>query len=373
MSKKISILEIIGDPSLAGAPRHFLSIVENLDLEKFDIHVICPPGPLAGEIRSLRRRVDLEIVPMRSRLDWKAISKTRSIIKHLKPSLVHIHGTRAGSVGRLAAIGQNVPVIYTEHLWTKQFRLSNRILTFFHYFGNWFLDLFTNLNIAVSYAVKDFLVDSNISHLDKVKVIYNGIKPTSEEAKVFEKKDEILLITVATLNQQKGIQYLLRALPKIIKEFPLVKLEIIGDGNYKNELMKLTKRLKLQKNVQFTGFVADVEKYLAKADLYVQPSISESFGLAIVQAMGVGLPIVATYAGGIPEVVTDGKSGFLVEPGKPQALEAAILEVLRNPAKAKEMGVMAKKEAKLKFNLDDMIGELETTYEAMDSNTNFSF
>ena len=70
---KISILEIIGDPSLAGAPRHLLSIVENLDLEKFDIHVICPPGPLAGEIRSLRRKIDLEIIPMPSRLNLKAM------------------------------------------------------------------------------------------------------------------------------------------------------------------------------------------------------------------------------------------------------------------------------------------------------------
>ena len=328
---------------------------------------------MAGEIRSLRRRIDLEIVPMRSRLDWKAISKTRSIIKHLKPALVHIHGTRAGSVARLAAIGQNVPVIYTEHLWTKQFKLSNRITTFVHYFGNWFLDIFTNLNIAVSFAVKDFLVDSNISHLGKIKVIYNGIEPTSEEAKVLNNKDEILLMTVATLNYQKGIQYLLRALPKIIKEFPAVKLEIIGDGSYRSHLEDLTKKLKLQKNVKFIGFVSDVEKHLAKADLYVQPSISESFGLAIIQAMGVGLPIVATYAGGIPEVVTDGKSGFLVEPAKPEALEAAILDVLRNPAKAKEMGVMAKKEAKLKFNIKDMMRELETTYEAMASNTSFSF
>jgi glycosyltransferase involved in cell wall biosynthesis len=368
---KISILEIIGDPSLAGAPRHLLSIVENLDTERFAIHVICPPGPLAGEIRHLRRHVDLEIIAMRSRLDFQAISKIRRHIKHLKPDIIHVHGTRAGSVGRLAAIGLNIPVIYTEHLWTREFKLG-RIMTFFHYLVNWFLDMFTNLNIAVSFAVKDFLVNAKISHEDKIVVIYNGIKPSSFKAKIFEHK-EIHLATVATLNRQKGIQYLLRALPQIKREFPNVDLEIIGDGPYKRELVGEVKKLRLGKSVTFSGFLADVEKSLVKADLYIQPSLSESFGLAIIQAMNIGLPVVATNTGGIPEVVTEGKSGYLVPPQDPAKLAGAILSLLRQPAKAKEMGQMAKKEVKLKFNLDDMIKELEQTYEAMAENLAFSY
>ncbi len=181
---KLSVLEIIGDPSLAGAPRHLLSIVENLDLDKFEIHVICPPGPLAGEIKKLSRHIDLDIIPMRSRFDFQAIGKIRRHIKHLKPDIIHAHGTRAGLLGRLAAIGFNRPVIYTEHLWTKEYRLSSPLLNFFHFSANWFLDLFTNLNIAVSGAVKEFLIDSNISREPKIKVIYNGIEPTKTEAKV---------------------------------------------------------------------------------------------------------------------------------------------------------------------------------------------
>jgi len=367
---KISVLEIIGDPSLAGAPRHLLSIVENLDTEKFSIHVICPPGPLAGEIRHLRRHLDLEIIGMHSRMDLKAISKIRSHIKHLKPDIIHVHGTRAGSLGRLAAIGLNIPVIYTEHLWTNEFKLGV-IMTFFHYIGNWFLDLFTNLNIAVSFAVKDFLINAKISHEDKIIVIYNGIVPSNEKAKIFAEK-EIRLATVATLNRQKGIQYLIRALPKIRQEFPNVSLEIIGDGPYKRELVSEVKKYHLEKAVQFSGFIADVEKSLVKTDLYVQPSLSESFGLAIVQAMNVGLPVVATNTGGIPEVVTEGKSGYLVPSQNADKLAKAILDLLREPPKAKEMGEMAKKEVKLKFNLDDMIKELEQTYEAMDQNLTFS-
>lgn len=370
--KKISVLEIIGDPSLAGAPRHLLSVVENLDTEKFAISVICPAGPLAGEIKKLRRNIDLDIIPMKSRLDLNAISQIRKTIKHLKPDIIHVHGTRAGILGRLAAIGFNIPVIYTEHLWTKQFRMQSRILNFFHYFANWFLDMFTTQNIAVSQSVKDFLVSSNLSRADKVQVIYNGIEPTHLEAKVFRNSREFLIATVGTLNPQKGMQYLIRALPLINKEFPGVQLEIIGDGSYKRKLVNEVKRLKLKSDVKFTGFVPNVDKYLTRFDLYVQPSLSESFGLAIVQAMSVGLPIVATNTGGIPEVVTEGKSGFLVPSEDPKALAAAILELLRHPSLARKMGQMARKEARLKFNVADMINELEKTYESVAQNPAFT-
>lgn len=369
--EKIKILEVIGDSSLAGAPRHLLSVVENLSLDKFEIHAVCPPGPLAGEIRKLRRHVDLEVVPMRQRLDFKAIADIRKVIKQVRPDVIHVHGTRAGVLGRIAAIGFNLPVIYTEHLWTKQYKLQNRFLNLIHYFANWALDIFTTLNIAVSGAVKDFMVTSNISHLDKVKVIYNGIEDTHHQAHIFRHETEFLLATVGTLNQQKGMQYLIRAIPQIIKEFPGVQLEIIGDGPYKRILQNEVRKLKLKSFVKFIGFVPDVSQYLTRFDLYVQPSISESFGLAIVQAMSVGLPVVATNAGGIPEVVTEGKSGFLVESADPKALADRILELLRHPSLAKKMGEMGKREAKMKFNIKDMINDLEMTYESVSKNSAF--
>lgn len=360
---KISVLEIIGDPSLAGAPRHLLGILENLDLDKFEIHVICPPGHLAGEIRNLRRQIDLEVIPMRSRLDFEAISKIRHAIKQIKPDLIHVHGTRAGSLGRLAAIGFNLPVIYTEHLWTKQYALSNKLLNFIHYFANWFLDIFTNLNIAVSGAVKEFLTSSGISHDKKIKVIYNGIEPTKTEAKVMDHGEEILIGTVGTLNVTKGVQFLIRALPQVLAEFPQVKLEIVGEGPYRKKLEQLVARYKLSKQIKFKGFIADVEQEMAKWDVYVQPSLSESFGLAIIQAMSVGLPVVASRAGGIPEVVTDGQSGILVEPAKFKDIVLALLILCRDPELARKMGRHGRQEVRARFDLNDSIKELEKTYE----------
>lgn len=365
MEKKIKVIEIIGDPSLAGAPRHLLSLLENFDYKKFNVFVISPAGPLAGEIRSLKKPLNLEVVPMKSKLDLQAMREIRKSIKHIEPDVVHIHGTRAGVLARLALIGSKMPVVYTEHLWTKQYLLPNRISHRVQLFGLWFLDMFTTLNIAVSEAVKDFLVESQISRSDKVVVIYNGVMPPKKKAKPFSHKGRLELVSIGTLNVRKGMQYLIQAMPKVIAEFPDVHLKIIGEGEYKSRLIKLIHQLKLSRHVKLTGFLNDVYDELEGSDIYIQPSSSESFGLAILQAMSMGLPVVSTNTGGIPEVVTEGKTGILVEPHNPKVLSDAIVELLRNQTKASEMGRLGEEDAKIKFSLEDMVTETEEVYEAL--------
>ncbi|MBM2820563.1 MAG: group 1 glycosyl transferase, partial [Candidatus Berkelbacteria bacterium] len=328
--KKLKVLEIIGDSTLAGAPRHLLSLLENFDTKKFTLLAICPPGPLAGEIRSLKKNVDLEIIQMNSKLDFSAIKHIRKYVRRLKPDIIHIHGTRAGSVGRLAVAGLNFPVIYTEHLWTKHYKMTSRIAHRIQLIGLWFLDMFTTTNIAVSQAVKDFMIENQISREEKIVVIYNGIEPAKHHAKIFTSKDYVLG-TVGTLNPQKGIQFIIQAMPQILKEFPQTKLQIVGEGTYRKHLTKMVKKMHLIKSVHFSGFVKDVDEEIDKFDIYIQASLSESFGLAIIQAMNVSIPIVATNTGGIPEVVTSNKSGILVEAAKPDALANAILKLLRDP------------------------------------------
>ena len=299
---------------------------------------------------------------MNSKLDIEAIREIRKSIKHLKPDIIHVHGTRAGSLGRLAAIGFRIPVVYTEHLWTKNYKLPSRFAHRLQLIGLWFLDMFTTVNIAVSQSVKDFMVENQISRDEKIVVIYNAIEPLKKEAKIFSGKDWVIG-TIGTLNFQKGIQYLIEAFPIILKEFPKARLEIVGEGPYRRRLEKLVKKMKLSNSISFTGFVKDIEEKIINFDLYAQPSLSESFGLAIVQAMSIGLPVVATNTGGIPEVVTTGKTGILVEAAKPKALAAAILELLRDHEKAKKMGKMAAQDVKIKFNLKEMIKETEKIYE----------
>jgi len=365
--KKLKVLEIIGDSTLAGAPRHLLSLLENFDYKKFSLFVISPPGPLAGQIKAIHETIDLEIIPMHSKFNITTIKEIRAHIKQVKPDVIHVHGTRAGSLARLAAIGLKPPVIYTEHLWTKNYHLSSWFANNLQILGLWFLDMFTDFNIAVSQAVKDFMVEGQVTRSEKVKVIYNGIDLPEKKAKIFSKKD-IVLGTVGTLNYQKGIQYLIQAMPKVLKEFPHTELTIVGEGVFKDHLKQLVKKMKLEKSVTFTGFVKDIDDEMIKFDIYIQPSISESFGLAIIQAMSLGVPVVATNTGGIPEIVTTDKTGTLVEVAKPEALSEAIIDLLRDEEKAKKMGQLAREEVKIKFNLKDMVQATEGVYEEVTKN-----
>jgi len=365
MNKKIKVLEIIGDATLAGAPRHLLSLLLNFDYDKFQIFVISTSGPLAGEIKSFKKPINLEVVPMHTKYDLSAMREIRAAAKHISPDVVHVHGTRAGILGRLAMMGLKVPVIYTEHLWTKQYRVPGRITHNIQLFGLWVLDMFTTLNIAVSVAVRDFLVENQISRPGKVVVVYNGVEAPKKKAKPFSHRDEILLGSIGTLNEHKGMQYLIEAMVKVVKEFPQVRLEIIGEGYYKDRLVKLIRKLKLTRHVKLTGFIKDVYDELEKMDLYIQPSLSESFGLAILQAMSVGLPVVATKTGGIPEVVTDSKTGLLVPSEDPEALSGAIVDLIRNQDKAIKMGKLGEEDANIKFSLKDMVKETEMIYDSV--------
>ncbi len=361
--KKLKILEIIGDATLAGAPRHLLSLLENLDTKKFALMVITPPGPLTGEIRSIRKSIEIKIVPMRSKMDLSAIKEMRDIIKHLEPDVIHVHGTRGGVLGRLAAFSLKIPIIYTEHLWTKNYQMPSRIAQRVQLIGLWLLDMITDLNIAVSDAVKDFMLANQITRPEKVIVIYSGIMPAKKKANVLSNNKKYQLKSIGTLNEQKGMQYLIAAMPLVLREFPQTELEIIGDGYFKKNLSREIKEMKLAGKVKLSGFVKDIYGELEKTDIYVQPSLSESFGLAILQAMSVGLPVVATKTGGIPEVVTQGKTGILVEPKNSKELSRGVLELLRDPQKAQKMGKMAAEDAEIKFSLKDMISEIETVYQ----------
>jgi glycosyltransferase involved in cell wall biosynthesis len=379
--RKIRILQIIGDSTLSGAPISLLTLVKNLDKKKFDITCLCPPGPLAGLLKEVKG-VGVEIVPMRSKWDFKAIKKIRKIIKSLSPCIVHCHGLRGGFLGRLACIGpqKTAPkVVYTEHLWTAEYRLKNPISHWFQLFSLWFLDLFTNKIIAVSKAVADFLVKKKITRPEKLMVIYNGtdikLKTKNEKRKTTTKNSEVIIGFVGSLTKRKGVEYLIRAIPLIILNLKskILNLVIVGEGEEKEKLQKLTKKLKLEKFVEFWGLLDDTSTIYPVLDVYVQPSLDEAFGIAVLEAMSFGVPVVASQVGGLSELlnhkphkslklpyeVTD--CGILVPPKNSAALAKAIVKVLKDEKLAKKIGKAGQKRA-LEFSADRMVKETEKLY-----------
>lgn len=166
------------------------------------------------------------------------------------------------------------------------------------------------------------------------------------------KKDHFEILTVGHLLKRKGIQHLIRAMPIIIRELKNVRLKIVGNGPYKESLVKLTKELHLNNHVELCGHVPrdKLPKVYANCDIYVQPSLSEAFPTVIREAMATGRPVVATRVGCVEEHVKDGINGYLVSPKSSEALARKIIDLLKDEDWRAKMGEEARKYAE--ENLD---------------------
>jgi glycosyltransferase involved in cell wall biosynthesis len=167
-----------------------------------------------------------------------------------------------------------------------------------------------------------------------IEIIHNGIDPEifrPDENGIPGPDGRIRIITVARLIERKGLDVLLEAVSRI--RHPDISLRIIGTGQIESKLRELARELKIDGKVEFHGYrnQSDLCKLYNDADLFVLPSMAESFGMVILEAMSCGLPVVATRVGGIPEVVTNGENGLLVQPGDVESLIAGIKTLSTDP------------------------------------------
>jgi len=371
-TKKTSIFYVIADSSLTGAPRHLLSLVEHLPKRDFSISVILPQGPLAAELK--KHKVSVFTVPMRARSDTTAVNSVRKLLRKYDPDIMHAQGQRAGLIGRLAARGLPIKVVYTEHTRTPQFRLGNPVLEWAHIRAMRVLDKTTDISIAVSQAVADFLIRLKITKPDKVRVIYNGINPKPHpdiDAATLKlisqhnlKKRDFIIGTVGSLNIQKDTITLVTAVAKILRKRPEAKLVLVGSGPLRPRLDRLVKKLGITEQVIFAGMLTDVSGILQVMSMFVLPSKSEAFGISILEAMRAGVPVIATRVGGIPEVITNNKSGLLVEPGDPKQLASTIMRLMNDTQLQRKL-VAGGREVVSKFSATRMASETAKLYKAI--------
>jgi len=371
-SKKISIFYVIGDSSLMGGPRHLLSLIDNLSDRDFALSVILPQGPLADELK--KRKVPTFFVPMRTRSDIDAVRAIEKLLRKYDPHIIHVHGQRAGVLARLAVRGLPIKTIYTEHTYTPQFHLANPVLDWTHLRAMKVLDSFTNMNIAVSQAVANFLVNSKVAKPAKVQVIYNGIEqiePKHIDKQTLDvvtqyglRKQDVIIGTIGSFNVQKDTATLIKAMEKVLKKLPKARLVLVGGGPLRQKLEQLAKRLKIDQQVIFTGSLPSVAGILQLFTIFVLPSKSEAFGISILEAMRAGVPVIATKVGGIPEVITTNKNGLLVDPGNPKQLSATIMKLL-NDKKLQSKLIAGGRETVRSFSAHRMAQTTEKLYKEL--------
>src|SRR5438309_1063166 len=157
---------------------------------------------------------------------------------------------------------------------------------------------------------------------------------------------------------------MLRAMPKILAALPQVHYVIVGSGDaaYETRLRAVVKDLRLERCVHFAGFQASVYPYLAAMDVYVHPALMEGFGIAVLEAMAMRKPVVATTTGGLPEIVQDGKTGVLVPPNEPDALARAIVGLLQDSTRRVAMGRSGRNRVETLFTVEAMMDRLIAAY-----------
>ncbi|MEM2868065.1 MAG: glycosyltransferase family 4 protein [Candidatus Bathyarchaeia archaeon] len=186
-----------------------------------------------------------------------------------------------------------------------------------------------------------------------IRIVRNFIDPSSYLPKASKEKcrailglpqDSFIILSVCRLVPQKGVQTILRAVSLLKNEIPEVLLVIVGEGPYRNVLERMVKKLDIQDYVRFVGYVhnLDIGKYYSSADCFVLASFEEGFGIAIIEAMYYGLPVLAASNWGSIDLIDHGVDGMLFKPGDYESLARLILQVYRNPQLCRILGERAR-------------------------------
>jgi glycosyltransferase involved in cell wall biosynthesis len=207
-------------------------------------------------------------------------------------------------------------------------------------------------------AVKHYLFESA-----KVHVVPNAVR-TDQFTPPPKHSSRGRLLAVARLLEQKGVQVIVRALPQIRREAPGATLDIVGDGEYRPCLMRLVEDLGLEECVTFHGAVefADLPTFYQSCDIFLNPTLrANGYDLTVLQAMACGRPVVVSRIGSIPELVTEA-TGTLIPPGDERALKQAVIELLTNEERARQLGDAARRRIELDFGLDATLDKTLEVY-----------
>lgn len=374
------MLNVITRLDYSGPTTAMLSTIKHLDKKRFDIHIAT--GLVDESIRSDPDYIDPEIKLIvfsslvRNISIWKDIVtliRLYLLIRRQRYDIVHCHTSKAGFIGRVASKMANVKiVIYSPH--------GN---IFFGYFGKLSTGFFIILEkIAAKFTDKivtltkrgiEPYINLGIGRNKQFIHIYNGIDVDKfnkrGDINITQKKKELGLLDnhlvgtiVGRLVPVKGHIYLIKSICKVVNEFSNARFLFVGDGILMDELINQAKLLGITNYTYFLGMRYDVAQILACGDLLLLSSINEGFGIAILEAMAMKKPVIATNVDGIPEIVDDGETGILVPPGDPDSFALAMIKLFSKRDLAKKMGLKGFEKVKRDFDIRVTAKKMERLY-----------
>jgi len=297
-------------------------------------------------------------VPIRGEVGFSSVRESASALREFDPDVFHLHDAHAVLIGSLAGKLSRAPVIVASR------RVDFRIRSRWKY--TWAIDRV----LAISGAVRSVLVECGLdpAHISVVPsgVDLSRLDSLPDRAEARRRLDladgQLAVGMVAALTDHKGHRYLLDGWPTVLARHPGARLLLAGGGELEAELRAQAAELGITGTVRFLGFCPDVPGLLAALDLFTLSSHLEGLCTSLMDAMAAQLPVVATEAGGIPEVVDPGRTGILVRPRDGRALGEAIAAALADPAGRARMGRAGREKALAEFGCEHMVERTLTVY-----------
>lgn len=306
--------------------------------------------------------------------DFLAFISLLKLMVQEKPDAVHTHSSKAGLLGRWAAWLARVPVIlHTPHGHVFYGHFPDSVSKLFLLIEK-FTDGITDCTIALTDGERKDYIKLLVSGDAKLTTIHSGVDVETFMNPVIDLKEkrkslnikpgDRVVGTVGWLLPIKGPVYLLKAMPQVWQKNPDVKLVFVGKGELESELKAVADDMGARDRVLFLGWRDDVHEVMSVFDIFVLPSLNEGMGRVIVEAMAAGKPVVASKTGGIPDLVIDGETGILVEPGDSEGLAEAINHLLKSPDLRQTMGQEGRKRCHL-FSEKLMIEKIDKLYQRL--------
>lgn len=350
-----------------GAEVVLRALLERGEREGFEQVVLNPFGSESNRchVAGSHPSVGFAALPVRGKLSLPKVRRelARSI-EERRPDVVHAHLFHAAVL--VASIPRRgIPQLLTHHhgdyLLAQGRRVEARV-------DRWAGRRYDRI-VAVSQSVKEFLTGTYRYSEDRVETIRNGWCLPEDGIPESVREGGAQIVTVGNLRPEKGHLTLIRAMARVHGRYPKARLAILGDGPQRKAIEEEVERSGLREVVELVGSVENVWPYLAASDVFVFPSLSEPLGIAIMEAMAVGLPVVAARVGGIPELVDHGRTGLLVEVSDPIALALALEQLLSAPDLRRRFGAAAR-EASVSLSMDRTTDDYVALYDRMAGQVN---
>lgn len=377
ISSKKKVLFVITQYEFGGAQRFLYNIASRLDKSRYEIKIAVGDTGNKEFIQALKdldvsvfelKFLVREINPLK---DIMAVLELKKLITRFEPNTIFLNSSKAGFIGSLAATllrhsTVTPKVIYRIGGWT-----------FNDPWPKWKKKLWIILE-RLSARWKDYIIVNNKHDLEQahkfkikprknVLLVHNGLdvyktdllpREEAREKLKISKPNSFVIGTIGNFYPSKGLDYLIET-AEYFKNSDDIVFIIIGDGKERMGLENMIKEKGLQNKVLLSGQIPDASKFLSAFDVFVLPSVKEGFPWVVIEAMAAKLPVIATGVGAVPEIIENGKNGFIVEPARPEKIAERVQELLGDDRLRQEMGIQAHQTVLFKFPIEKMIKEIE--------------